>query len=177
MHIDFQSKRWIIMTSAVIFLLCTLFHFLYDLTQHNFYLGLFIPINESIFEHLKMIPLPFLLCWTLSYRFFQDKITRNSWFFGALIAQFIAIMIVILLYYTYTGMFGCESVIIDIAILAIAILFAQWSGYCILQQPKAPSLSVSLTLYFLIIIIFAALTLFPPQIPFFIDPSIPNNLK
>ena len=35
----------------VLFVVSSLFHFLYSLTGECFIIGLFVPINESIFEH------------------------------------------------------------------------------------------------------------------------------
>lgn len=46
----------------VLFVVSSLFHFLYSLTGECFIIGLFVPINESIFEHTKMVVLPIFIC-------------------------------------------------------------------------------------------------------------------
>lgn len=43
-----------IINTTIIFLLCSLFHFGYDIFP-NFITSIFCPVNESIWEHLKMI--------------------------------------------------------------------------------------------------------------------------
>jgi hypothetical protein len=42
-------------------LLGTLLHFAYDFSGQNFVVGLFSAINESTWEHLKLLFMPFLL--------------------------------------------------------------------------------------------------------------------
>lgn len=44
----------VFLNSIVIFLLCFLFHYLYDIVKLPV-LRIFLPINESIFEHIKML--------------------------------------------------------------------------------------------------------------------------
>lgn len=177
MHLVFQSKQWIIISTALIFLLSTLFHFLYDFSHHNFFIGLFVPVNESVFEHLKMIPIPMFLCWLMAYRLYRDDIQCENWFFAAVMSMLICMGIIISLYYLYTGMLGIESVLIDILIMAIAILTGQWCSQYVLSWPNVPSVTVTFLLFMILIVIFACLTLFPPQIPFFVDPTLSESVQ
>lgn len=45
---------------GIIFVLVlgTIFHFLYEWTENNFVVGLFAPINESVWEHMKLVFFP-----------------------------------------------------------------------------------------------------------------------
>ena len=47
-------KKWKIISCIGIFLLSVLFHFIYDWFP-NFFTSLFSPVNESIWEHNKII--------------------------------------------------------------------------------------------------------------------------
>lgn len=171
MHMNFQSRRWLIAGTIIVFCICTLFHFLYDLCQQNLIIGLLVPVNESVFEHLKMIPLPLFLWWIFSYKIYHH-INRDSWFFGAFMAVIISMASVMVFYYLYSGMFGCENVFVDIFILAIAIFIGQLGGYRIYLRHRAPALLISVSMFLMIIVVFALFTVFPPQIPFFMDPTI-----
>ena len=54
----------VIIGSIVIASVGTLAHFLYDLTKHNKFIGLFAAVNESTWEHIKIALTPILL-WSL----------------------------------------------------------------------------------------------------------------
>ena len=45
----------------------TLFHFLFELLGQNAFVGLFTPVNESVWEHLKLIYFPFIISMTVEY--------------------------------------------------------------------------------------------------------------
>lgn len=49
------SEKWIILGIPIIFLIGSFMHFLYDLSGQNPIIGLFAPINESIFYVLCFI--------------------------------------------------------------------------------------------------------------------------
>jgi len=49
-----KNIKTILFSSIVIFILCSLFHFGYTFLPH-FITSIFFPVNESIFEHLKML--------------------------------------------------------------------------------------------------------------------------
>ena len=52
----------------------TLMHFFYEWSNDNSIVGLFCPVNESPFEHLKLLFFPFLI-WTFveEIKLSQDK--------------------------------------------------------------------------------------------------------
>ncbi|MDD7025196.1 MAG: DUF6512 family protein, partial [Oscillospiraceae bacterium] len=39
----------------------TISHFVYEWSQNNFILGLFFPVNESTWEHMKLLFFPMLI--------------------------------------------------------------------------------------------------------------------
>ena len=55
-------------------LLGIFFHFIYDLSGNSFLIGLFFPINESIWEHLKLVLVPITM-FALIYSFIYRKKT------------------------------------------------------------------------------------------------------
>ena len=50
-----KPETYTLIGILVLFVVSSLFHFLYSLTGECFIVGLFVPINESIFEHTKMV--------------------------------------------------------------------------------------------------------------------------
>ncbi len=53
-------KRDIVIGIFFVLITGTLAHFLYEWTGKNFIAGLFTPVNESIWEHMKLIFFPML---------------------------------------------------------------------------------------------------------------------
>ena len=49
-----SKKKLMIITTLIAFLLCFPFHFVYD-TFPNLITSIFFPINESIWEHMKLL--------------------------------------------------------------------------------------------------------------------------
>ena len=54
-------KQYTIIGIIFVLLTGTLAHFLYDWTGNNHIVGLFTPINESIWEHMKLLFFPMLI--------------------------------------------------------------------------------------------------------------------
>lgn len=64
-----KPETYTLLGILVLFVVSSLFHFLYSLTGECFIIGLFVPINESIFEHTKMVVLPIFIWWSIFYLF------------------------------------------------------------------------------------------------------------
>lgn len=56
-----NPESYILLGIPALFFIGTLFHFLYSFTGELFVVGLFSPVNESVFEHTKMVVLPIFL--------------------------------------------------------------------------------------------------------------------
>ena len=101
-------------------------HFAYELSGRNLIVGLFNPVNESIWEHLKLMFFPLLLWWAVIYKIKNKKCnaTLNTWIVAASISLVVAPLSVVLLFYGYTGAFGIESLLIDILLTYICYFIA-----------------------------------------------------
>lgn len=60
-----RNRRWGLLGLIVVCFLSIPLHFFYDWTGENTFIGLFAPINESIWEHLKLVFWPLLVWWTV----------------------------------------------------------------------------------------------------------------
>ena len=95
------------MISGIIFVsvLGTLLHFAYEFSGNNLFVGIFAPINESIWEHTKLIYFTML-----AYSIFLTGKLKNQYpcissamTFGALLG----VTLIITMFYTYSGII-CE---------------------------------------------------------------------
>ena len=100
---------------------CTL-HFLYDLWPVRL-AGFIAPVNESVWEHLKLLYWPFLAAAFLMNR--KSRNRRHSWN-GYLLALVLMPLLLLGGHYTLSAGFGLEATWMDISLyfLALAIGFA-----------------------------------------------------
>lgn len=166
-----SPEKWIIIGIPVLFILASLFHFLYYLTGHSRIIGLFVPVNESVWEHLKMLLVPVICWWSIYYLFNGEKynINKDKWFFSALIALISSMLGILFLYYTYSGALGVELLVVDILITFISILIGQILGLHFYKYGKAVPAIISITLLLFLVLIFIVFTVKPPHLPLFKD--------
>ena len=157
---------------GIIFVLITgsLAHFLYQWTNNNFIIGLFTPVNESIWEHMKLIFFPMLL-----YSFFAiPKLKTNypcispSLYFGILLGT----LLIQLSFYGYTCILKKDIFILDIGtfILSIIVAFIAACKFTLSCKLKP----YSFLLYGLAGILFLCFVLFthnPPHLEIFSTPN------
>lgn len=166
------SLSWIILLGSIpIFLLGSLNHFLYDMLGKNIIVGLFVAVNESIWEHMKLVILPMVIWWTISYFLIRkrDNIDINKWFTSGLMSMFVALIIIPLVFYFYTNAFGIKSVIVDISIFFVAVFLGQLVAVHFYKYGKGISWFGVFCIFLIIILIFMIFTLYPPKVPIFKD--------
>ena len=151
-------------------LLGTLLHFVYDWSGNSIIAAPFSAVNESIFEHMKLLFFPLLLFAFIESRFLQS--TYPQFWCVKLISITASITFIPMLYYSYTGAFGVYADWFNITIFFIADLVAYALAYWLFQNELShrchPHLSLALLLS--IGIVMVLLTFYPPQFPLFRDP-------
>ena len=162
-----KPETYTLIGILVLFVVGSLFHFLYSLTGECFIVGLFVPINESIFEHTKMVVLPIFIWWFIFYLFRKKDLFVNAWFTSALIAMISAIIAIPMLFYFYSQAFGIESLVIDILILLVSLAIGQILGLHYYRHGKGIEYHFAIVLMIVIIIHFAFFTINPPAFPIF----------
>lgn len=165
----------VLISTLILGIVTSLSHMAYHWSNESLIVGFFNPVNESVWEHLKFMFFPNLLWWILIYLFCRDKcnINLHSWIIASATSLIIAPLMVLFLYYSYTGVTGAESLIADIAISFISYFIALWLGLHVYKYVKPNSLKVILSILIIIIIFvtFIIFTLKPPHLPLFYDAS------
>lgn len=166
-------KRCTIIGIIFVLLTGTLAHFLYDWTGNNHVIGLFTPVNESIWEHMKLLFFPMLLySLTMILKFHRKyPCITSAVCFGILMGAFL----IPLFYYAYTSILGRNVFIFDICTFILSIVIAFWLSYrltlsCRLE-PYTALLCVMVCILFVCFLVF---TYHPPDATVFQDPT---NLK
>lgn len=173
LNILLSVKKYTIYGTIPICLIATLNHFLYKLSGNNTIVAIFTPINECVWEHLKLAFYPTILWWILGYFLYNKKtnIHINKWISSMIISLFISPVIILAFYYTYTGALGIESVVLDIFSLVLGVFIGQIVAINYYQKHKY-SPKIFILLLSICIIYTATLTYFtfyPPNFPIFID--------
>lgn len=102
----------------------TLSHFVYEWTGNNTFLGLFCPVSESTWEHMKLVFFPMLVYGCFMYYGMKKELTPNKTA-GALAAGILTgVLLVPTLFYTYSGILGDNYLFLDIMVFVFSVLAA-----------------------------------------------------
>ena len=161
-------ELWQFMGFAAISLLGTVLHFLYDLLSGALWIAPFSAVNESTFEHMKLLFWPMLLFAVIQSFFFK----RKDFLCIKLRGLLVGLMLIPVLFYTLSGAFGRLLDFINIAIFFVstAVAYAYearllMKNECICKTQVYAKLSMCALALMFIIFTFA-----PPAIPLFTDP-------
>ena len=148
----------------------TLLHFLFDWTGENALVALFSAVNESIWEHLKLLFYPMVAVALVEYFVWGKEI--SSFWCIKLMGILIGLVLIPVIYYTYTGTLGVKADWFNITIFFLAAGAVYWVETKLFQRkfscPLCSKLAVALIC--MIALVFTVLTFFPPHIPLFEDP-------
>lgn len=153
-------------------ILGVLFHFVYEWSGNNPAAGIFSPVNESTWEHLKLIFFPILIVSVPEY-FVLPSSRQHRFWFSKLISILAGMILTVVLFYTYTGVYGKNVDALNIAIYFIAMTASYLLSFRILNADRKQGLSTmaSLLCIFMIFLLFAVFTKRPPDIGLFQDLS------
>jgi hypothetical protein len=169
------AQNWILLGIPVLIIVGSLMHFVYEWSGNSTIVGIFAPINESVWEHLKMAFWPMLIWWLVGYFLLSinNKISAEEWFVSCVIAELICLLVIVSFYYTYTGALGIESLILDIFSLFLGVAVGQCLALHVYKYKKFNHycLYIAVTILIFMAITFIVFTFYPPHIPLFEDPS------
>ena len=164
-----RSSLWQAAGFAVTTLGGTLLHFLYDWSGGSVSVSPFSGVNESTWEHMKLLFWPLFLFALVQRLFFKDQ--KNYWCVK-LVEIMLGLALIPVLFYTYNGAIGKSPDWINIAIFYIGafavFLFEWWAMQKNLLTCRYPRLAFAAICA--IGTLFVVFTFAPPQFPLFQDP-------
>lgn len=153
------------------FLSAIILHFLFDLTGKNILIGFISPINESIFEHTKLIFIPLIICYLIYFNKHKNSLDKNRWFFTSLLSISIGIILVPMIYYGYTESLGIELIYIDILMTLIILFISNIFFYVYYNNYNfAIKKELSIIILILLFVFYAYASLKQINLPIFISP-------
>lgn len=162
-------KLYMVTGAIFVAILGTLLHFAYDFFGQNIIVGLFTPINESTWEHMKLIFFPMVICYIyFNISLKSDFPCINS---GMVAATLIGTFLIPVLFYTYSGVLGYTIDFINIATFYVSVIVAFYVAYRLTLSCRAEKYETFLyTILVIVGVAFIIFTLFPPEIGLFISP-------
>ena len=149
-------------------ILGTLLHFTYEWSNGNTLVAAFSAVNESTWEHLKLVFFPMFITTIIGYFYFKNDILN---FLCAKTLGIIAAMsFIVIFFYTYTGILGTNIAFLDIASFFVAIVLGEYIAYKIMNSDFWCDNSIALSILILLFTCFVVLTYITPKIGLFKDP-------
>ena len=148
----------------------SILHFTYDLSNHNKYVSLFSAVNESVWEHMKLLVFPSLV-WTLIEVPFISS--NPNFLLAKCISLIVMVLLVPTLFYLIKYIFKKSYLIIDILIFYVAVGIGQYLANVILKLNPVPSVYNYFSLIIMILIYgyFLIATVLPGEGDIYIDPN------
>ena len=161
-------KKYTIIGIIFVLITGTFAHFLYDWTGNNHLTGFFAPINESIWEHMKLLFFPMLIYSLIMILKFRRKYSciTSALCFGILVGA----LLIPFFYYTYTSILGKNIFILDISTFILSIVIAFWLSYKLTLSHRLESYtSLLCILVSILFVCFLIFTYHPPDAAIFQD--------
>lgn len=158
-------KKLKIISVIGIFLLSFIVHYGYEILP-TFITSIVFPINESLFEHMKLIATCYLIWGLIEYKFLNNK---NNFKSNLIISIFLNIIIFLIIFYPIYLNFD-HNLIVTLFIYLISIIITQIISYYILGYEK--EIFLNKYFYFIILLIIITniiFTYYPINCNFFID--------
>ena len=160
---------WQLLGFAVTALGGTVLHFLYDWLGEAAWIAPFSGVNESTWEHMKLLFWPMFIYAVIESFFFRD--IENFWCVK-LRGILLGLGLIPLIFYTYNGVIGKSPDWINIAIFFIAAAIAYIYETRQFNKGATPCKNSRTALYILIAVgvLFIIFTFATPEIGIFKDP-------
>jgi len=153
----------------IIFGLSIISHFMYEWFP-NIIFSIILPVNESIWEHMKLLVTPVLIFSIFEYIIYRKKnIEYNNFILSYAVSMILGIIIYLIIYLPIENIFG-HSMIVAIVILFITFIVVEFISYYIMNSREIKySNIIGISLIILIYIVFGYLTYNPIESDLFYD--------
>ena len=148
----------------------TLLHFTYEWSEENLFIGSFSAVNESVWEHLKLVFFPMVIATIIEYFFIKKDI--NNYIEAKTIGIFVAISFIVVGFFTYSGIIGTSIIFIDILLFILSIILGEYVAYKLMKRDDESTVlteSLSVIILIFLFMCFVIFTYLPPEVNLFRD--------
>ena len=166
-----NNKKIVIINTIAIFLAMFLFSFIYEKFP-NFLTAALFPVNESLFEHLKLMYVTQVLISLITFLVLKlKKIKINNYFFALLLTTIFNIVLFFIIYLPIYNRFG-ENLIFTMGLYLVTLSISEYMFYLITVKLQNKDIynAIGILLLPLIWCSLVFLTFNPLRTDFFYDP-------
>ena len=169
----FSIYKYEFISTFFIIALGVILHFTYNFFNNNVIVGIISPVNESVWEHLKLLYVPIIFMACLSG--FCVEFKHDNYWCSKARGILYAMLFTIIFFYTYSGILGYNIGIINIIIFVLSVIVSQYSVIQNLRSNKVCNKNKAIIFLIILGILFVVFTFNPPKIALFIDPITGRN--
>ncbi len=161
--------RWrvvAILTTLIIGFLC---HYLYDWTGPSSVAAFFFPVNESVWEHLKLGYWPVIFVSMIE--FFWRRDIDHNYIIGRAWGMVTVECTILGIYYSYTSFTKHNILLADIGSFIAGVVLCELLTYRLLLLSPLPVVWIRISTAILVAtgILLGTATFYPPAYPLFMD--------
>ena len=146
----------------------TLLHFVYEWSDKMALVGIFSNVNESTWEHMKLLFFPTLIFAVIQSFFFKE---RKDYWYIKLKGTIFGLVLIPVIFYLFNGIVGKSNDVINIMIFVISVL-ATYMYEARLFKEENPIYMINrngLIAFLVVAILFAIFTFITPELGIFLD--------
>jgi hypothetical protein len=163
--------KWELFGIFFLVIVGSLLSFIYEWSNKSVAGGIIGPVNESVWEHLKLGFWSLVFFSAIEYRFIRNKTSNFFWAkgLGILILQ----GTILVIYYTYTMFTAEPMLVIDILSYILGCSLCQVAGYRVLIKKNYSRIMnvLGLAVLFIHAALLITFTFVPPKLQLFQDPN------
>ena len=163
-----STLKYEIFSLTFVIVLGIILHFTYDWSGQNLFVGSFSAVNESTWEHLKLIFFPTFI--TIIIGCFYNKNVIEKYLFSKTTGLIYSLIFTVVFFYTYSGILGYTITFVDILSFFVAVLLGELISIKTFIFSNEDDYKISIVTLLVLLLSFITFTYFPPKINLFKDP-------
>ncbi|MBQ7999639.1 MAG: hypothetical protein IJ298_00285 [Ruminococcus sp.] len=154
----------------VVFAIASFLHFLFELTGESVLGALLGAVNESVWEHLKIFAIAYLIWAVVELLWAQPPLKAFVW--AKAVGVYALCISIAGFFYLYTGLLGKSVLIVDLLSGLVFSFLAHYISYklTVSCRNRGQFFYTGLMLLFLMLVMILCFTYYPPEADLFRDP-------
>lgn len=168
----FMTLKTFLSRFLFISVLGVLLHFTYEWSGDNPIVALFSAVNESTWEHLKLLFFPMLLLTIIELLFTEKRQLPSNYLFARTIGILSGMAFIVIAFYTLTGVFAKLPDAVNIALYFLGVFLALCIENKINRGNSQNHSAFAAVILLTLTIAFFVFTNYPPSIGLFANPVL-----
>lgn len=151
-------------------------HFTYEFSNYSSnVVAYFSAVNESTWEHLKMVFFPGLIFALIEYTYVREQ--ANNYLIAKTASLFVMPMVIVVGWYIYAPAVGHYIFAVDLSLFYLAVIVGQFVSYKLLTGPTLEKKynNYAIGTFIILFAAFSLFTFFPPNIFLFEHLDLKNT--